>query len=103
MNFFSVGQFSTRIKELFECYSALDEFSAALVKLTCSKVKSDMNQIQDDDVFSHMIDEILSYDAEFIQLLPQLANYKRPIDILSDDDELVKRWIEIELIHARKR
>ena len=62
-----------------------------------------MNQIQDDDVFSHMIDEILSYDAEFIQLLPQLANYQRPIDILSDDDELVKRWIEIELVHARKR
>ena len=50
-----------------------------------------------------MIDEILSYDSEFTKLLPQLANFKRPIDILSEDPELEQRWIEIELMHARKR
>ena len=65
-----------------------------------------MNQIQDDDIFSHMIDEILSYDAEFIQLLPQLANYKRPIDVLSDDASRQSRRITIgarlQIVHFRQ-
>jgi len=89
------------IEELFEDYSALDEFAQALVALTRDKVKSDLPLIQDDDVFSHMIDEILSYDAEFVQLMPQLAAAPRPVDVLSTNIELIERWIEVEHKHAR--
>ena len=91
---------SNNLEELFASYSAYFKFAAYLIFLTCEKVEADLNFITEDDVFLHLIDEILSYDNDFLNLLPELVNCKRPIDILSNNEEHVDRWIKIEFVSA---
>ena len=91
---------SNNFEELFASYSAYYKFAAYLIYLTCEKVEADLNFITEDDVFLHLIDEILSYDNDFLNLLPELVNCKRPIDILSNNEDHVDRWIKIEFVAA---
>ena len=90
------------IEELFAGYSAISDFCSALVILTCEKVNSDLKVIPEDDsqIFSHLVDEILSYDNDFISFMPELGNRKRPIHILENDQVLVNRWIRFEFDSA---
>ena len=91
---------SNNFEELFASYSAYYKFAAYLIYLTCEKVEADLNFISEDDIFLHLIDEILSYDNDFLNLLPELVNCKRPIDILSNNEDHVDRWIKIEFVAA---
>ena len=90
------------VEELFASYSACVDFCTALVLLTCDKVNSDLKIIPEDDsqIFSHLVDEILSYDNDFTSFMPELTDRKRPINILQNDQSLIDRWIRFEFESA---
>lgn len=91
------------IEELFVGYSASYEFAVALVRLGSEKVKNHLRIIDDDDVFSHLIDEVLSHDADLIEFEPRLIDSPRPILVIENDDTFVDRWLRLEIVSARER
>jgi len=91
------------IEELFQNYSSFYQFSSNLVKLGNEKVKNDLRNLSDDDILSHFIDEILSNDFDLIEFEPELVNSNRPIYVIQNDQNLIDRWLKLEIISARER
>ena len=90
-------------EELFADYSAIFEFAGAVVRLAGEKVKSDLKQIEDDDIFSHLIDEVLSHDADLLAVEPGLREAQRPIMVIENDENILQRWLRLEISAARER
>ena len=67
------------------------------------QVKNDLRIINDDYVFSHLLDEVLSHDGDLLEFEPKLSRSSRPIMVIENDDALIDKWLRLELTHARER
>jgi len=95
-------RFVEHLEELFERFSASFEFYAAVVRLGSEKVKNDLRIINDDYVFSHLLDEVLSHDGDLLEFEPKLTRSSRPIMVIENDYALIDKWLRLELTHARE-
>ena len=84
-------------------YSASFEFSAAIVKLASEKVRCEIRNNLEDEIFSHLIDEILSSDNDLLDFEPKLSEVLRPITVLENDENVINRWLNLELLAAKER
>lgn len=72
------------------------EFIRGLVQLTVEKLCNDIDDIiQDDHLFSHLIDETLSFERELCETLGYPSSYCSAITILTQAKYLTK-WLAIE-------
>ncbi|CAG5085493.1 Oidioi.mRNA.OKI2018_I69.PAR.g10909.t1.cds [Oikopleura dioica] len=92
---------TTIAEEIFDEFSASIEFVAELLRIAARKVEDDFELELDDEVFSHIIDEIISNDAELQLFEPTIAEMHRPLAILEHDD-IAARWVGLELVSSRK-
>ena len=95
--------FLREIEEFFLEYSASFEFSAAVVKLAAAKVRSEIGNNLEDEIFSHLIDEILSSDNDLLEFEPKLAEVERPLSVLENEPTVIQRWLNLELLAAKER
>ena len=84
-------------------YSASFEFAAAIVKLASEKVRCEIRNNLEDEIFSHLIDEILSSDNDLLEFEPKLSEVLRPISVLENDENVINRWLNLELLAAKER
>lgn len=76
---------TTIAEEIFDEFSASVEFLAELLRIAAKKVEDDFELELDDEVFSHIVDEIISNDAELKLLDPAIQNMYRPIKVLEQE------------------
>lgn len=77
---------TTIAEEIFDEFSASVEFVAELLRIAAKKVEDDFELELDDEVFSHIVDEIISNDAELLLFDPVIGNMHRPIKILEQEE-----------------
>lgn len=77
---------TTIAEEIFDEFSASVEFVAELLRIAARKVEDDFELELDDEVFSHIVDEIISNDAELQLFEPAIAQMHKPLAILEQED-----------------
>jgi hypothetical protein len=75
-------------EEIFDEFSASVEFIAELLRIAAKKVEDDFELEFDDEVFSHIVDEIISNDAELKLFEPAIQNMHRPIKVLEQENSV---------------
>ncbi|XP_034104363.1 RINT1-like protein [Drosophila albomicans] len=77
-------------------YNLRLEFVRGLVQLTIEKLAVDIEQIaQDEQLFAHLVDETLSFEAELCETFGYPASFPSAISVLTQPRYLL-RWIALE-------
>ncbi|KAH8366267.1 hypothetical protein KR093_011333 [Drosophila rubida] len=77
-------------------YNLRLEFMRGLVQLTIEKLAVDIEQIdQDENLFAHLVDETLNFEAELCETFGYPASFPSAISVLTQPRYLL-RWIGLE-------
>ncbi|XP_023161014.1 RINT1-like protein [Drosophila hydei] len=77
-------------------YNLRLEFMRGLVQLTIEKLAADIEQIaQDENLFAHLLDETLAFEAELRETFGYPASFPSAISVLTQPMYLL-RWISLE-------